>query len=162
LGRFKSLLIASDGEKFSPEGIEEAFVDQSPLLDQCILHNNQDPYTIALIVPNKGAILSQLKPLHLTLESEEGQMAALKLIQKELNQYRPGGKHEDLFPNRWLPTAIGILPEAFTEENKLLNSTMKVVRDKVNIYFKEYVDFLYTSEGKNIFNSKNLESLKNS
>ncbi|BAX78728.1 AMP-dependent synthetase/ligase [Labilibaculum antarcticum] len=161
LGRFKSLLIASDGEKFSPEGIEEAFVDQSPLLDQCILHNNQDAYTIALIVPNKGAIMSQLKPHNLTLESEEGQMMALKLIQNELNQYRPRGKHEDMFPHRWLPTAIGILPEAFTEENKLLNSTMKVVRDRVNSYFKEYVDFLYTPEGKNIFNSKNKESLKN-
>ena len=161
LGRFKSLLIASDGEKFSPEGIEEAFVDQSPLLDQCILHNNQDPYTIALLVPNKGAVLSQLKPLHLTLESEEGQTAALQLIQNELNEYRPGGKHEDMFPHRWLPTAIGILPEAFTEKNRLLNSTMKVVRDRVNSYFKEYVDFLYTPEGKNIFNSKNKESLKN-
>ncbi len=161
LGRFKSLLIASDGEKFSPEGIEEAFVDQSPLLDQCILHNNQDPYTIALVVPNKGAILAQLKAHHLTLESEEGQKTALQLIQHELDEYRLGGKHEDMFPNRWLPTAIAILPEAFTEENKLLNSTMKVVRDKVNIYFKEYVDFLYTPEGKNIINSKNMESLKN-
>ena len=30
LGRFKSLLIASDGEKYSPEGMEEAIVDKSP------------------------------------------------------------------------------------------------------------------------------------
>jgi long-chain acyl-CoA synthetase len=29
LGRFKSLLIASDGEKYSPEGIEEALVEKS-------------------------------------------------------------------------------------------------------------------------------------
>ncbi|MDM8160196.1 AMP-binding protein [Labilibaculum sp. K2S] len=161
LGRFKSLLIANDGEKFSPEGIEEAFVDQSPLLDQCLLYNNQNPYTIALVVPNKGAVLARLKPLHLTLESEEGQTAALELIQNELNEYRPGGKHEDMFPHRWLPTAIGILPEAFTEENKLLNSTMKVVRDRVIGFFKEYVDFLYTPEGKDIFNSRNKENLRN-
>ncbi|PKQ64482.1 long-chain fatty acid--CoA ligase [Labilibaculum filiforme] len=161
LGRFKSLLIASDGEKFSPEGIEEAFVDQSPLMDQCILHNNQDPYTIALVVPNKGAILSRLKNQHLSLETEEGQIAALELIQNELNQYRLGGKHEDMFPHRWLPTAVGILPEAFTEDNKLLNSTMKVVRDKVINHFKEHVDFLYTPEGKNILNAKNKESLRN-
>ncbi|MBI9059717.1 MAG: AMP-binding protein [Labilibaculum sp.] len=160
LGRFKSLLIANDGEKFSPEGIEEAFVDQSPLLDQCILYNNQDPYTIALVVPNKAAILAQLKPHQLGLDSEEGQKMALEIIQNELNQYRPGGKHEDMFPHRWLPTAVGILPEAFTENNKLLNSTMKVVRDRVVSYFKEYVDFLYTPEGKNIQNNKNKDSLK--
>lgn len=160
LGRFKSLLIANDGEKFSPEGIEEAFVDQSPLLDQCILYNNQDPYTIALIVPNKAAILAHLKPHQLGLDSEEGQKKALEVIQNELNQYRPGGKHEDMFPHRWLPTAIGLLPEAFTEDNKLLNSTMKVVRDRVVSYFKEYVDFLYTPAGKNIQNSKNRDSIK--
>ncbi|WP_321317380.1 AMP-binding protein [Labilibaculum sp.] len=160
LGRFKSLLIANDGEKFSPEGIEEAFVDQSPLLDQCLLYNNQNPYTIALVVPNKGAVLARLKPLQLTLESEEGQTAALELIQNELNEYRPGGKHEDMFPHRWLPTAIGILPEAFTEENKLLNSTMKVVRDRVIGFFKEHVDFLYTPDGKDLFNSRNKENLR--
>lgn len=161
LGRFKSLLIANDGEKFSPEGIEEAFVDQSPLLDQCILYNNQDPYTIALAVPNKGAIMSHLKPMNIKPESEEGQKMALELIQTELNEYRKGGKHEDMFPHRWLPTAVGILPEGFTEENKLLNSTMKVVRDKVITHFQDHVDYLYTPEGKNIHNLKNKETIKN-
>ena len=52
-GRFKSLLISSDGEKYSPEGIEEALVGQSKYIDQVMLYNNQSPYTIALIVPNK-------------------------------------------------------------------------------------------------------------
>jgi long-chain acyl-CoA synthetase len=51
LGRFKSLLISDDGEKYSPEGIEEAFSEQSQFIDQCMLYNNQNPYTIALVVP---------------------------------------------------------------------------------------------------------------
>ena len=160
LGRFKSLLIANDGEKFSPEGIEEAFVDQSPLMDQCILYNNQDPYTIALVVPNKAAIVAKLKEQNLSPDSEEGQKAALDLLQVELNEYRPNGKYEEMFPHRWLPTAVAILPEGFTEENKLLNSTMKVVRDKVIAYFKEYVDHLYSPEGKNFFNEKNKQSIE--
>ncbi|WP_282125755.1 AMP-dependent synthetase/ligase [Marinifilum flexuosum] len=160
LGRFKSLLIANDGEKFSPEGIEEAFVDQSPLMDQCILYNNQDPYTIALVVPNKAAIVAKLKEQNLTPDTEEGQKAALDVLQAEMNEYRPGGKYEEMFPHRWLPTAVAILPEAFTEENKLLNSTMKVVRDKVIAYFKEYVDHLYSPEGKNFFNEKNRQSIE--
>lgn len=159
LGRFKSLLISSDGEKFSPEGIEEAFVDQSPYMDQCILHNNQNPYTIALIVPNKGAISAYLRSKKMNPQSERGQKAALQLLQSELNEYRPGGKYEDMFPHRWLPTAVGILPEGFTEENKLLNSTMKVVRDKVITYFSDTVDYLYTPEGKNFFNDKNKETI---
>jgi long-chain acyl-CoA synthetase len=56
LGRFKSLLIANDGEKYSPEGIEEAIVDQSSIIDQCMLFNNQSPYTVGLVVPNIQAI----------------------------------------------------------------------------------------------------------
>ena len=52
LGRYKSLLIADDGEKYSPEGIEEAFTDQSEYIDQCLLHNNQNPYTVALVHPD--------------------------------------------------------------------------------------------------------------
>ncbi len=52
LGRFKSLLIADDGEKFSPESIEEALVQHSKYIDQCMLYNNQNAYTTALIYPN--------------------------------------------------------------------------------------------------------------
>jgi long-chain acyl-CoA synthetase len=160
-GRFKSLLIANDGEKFSPEGIEEAFVHQSSYIDQCILYNNQDPYTIAMLVPNKGAIQSYLREQGLDSKSDSGQVAALKLLQSELNAYKTGGKYQDMFPQRWMPTAVGVLSEAFTEENKLVNSTMKVVRDKVISYFKAYVDYLYTPEGKNFLNTKNKETIQN-
>jgi long-chain acyl-CoA synthetase len=60
LGRMKSLLIANDGEKYSPEVIEEAVVESSPLIDQLMLYNDQSPFTVALLVPNKEAILRQL------------------------------------------------------------------------------------------------------
>jgi len=39
-GRFKSLLIAGDGEKYSPEGIEEAIAELSPYIDYCVLYFN--------------------------------------------------------------------------------------------------------------------------
>ena len=48
LGREKSLLIGHDGEKYSPEGIEETIVDNSPYIDQLMLHNSQSPYTVGL------------------------------------------------------------------------------------------------------------------
>lgn len=60
LGRFKSLLIGSDGEKYSPEGIEEALVEHSSCIDQLILYNNQSPYTTALLVPNKERLRKHL------------------------------------------------------------------------------------------------------
>ena len=51
LGRFKSLLIANDGEKYSPEGIEEAIVEKSKFIDYCILYNDCLLYTSLLPDP---------------------------------------------------------------------------------------------------------------
>lgn len=160
LGRFKSLLIGSDGEKFSPEGIEEALIDQSPFIDQCMLYNNQNAWTSGMIVPNLPAINRELEKHGLKPGSNEAKIEALKIIQSEVDAYKAGGKFAGSFPERWLPTTIAILPEAFTEQNHLLNSTMKMVRGKITEYFKNELEFLYTPEAKNIVNEVNLEALK--
>ena len=159
-GRFKSLLISSDGEKYSPEGIEEALVGQSKYIDQVMLFNNQSPYTIALIVPNKDNLKRKLAHKGLTLESEEGRKYAIKKYEKELNKYKKGGEFEGMFPERWLPSTFAILPEPFTEQNQMINSTMKMVRGKIEKFYADRIEFLYSAEGKQIFNEKNLDSLK--
>ena len=158
-GRFKSLLISSDGEKYSPEGIEEAYVGQSKYIDQVMLYNNQSPYTIALIVPNKEALKRKLAFSNLTLDSEEGRKVALKKMEEELNKYKKGGEFEGMFPERWLPSTFAILKEPFTEQNQMINSTMKMVRGKIEKFYAERIDYLYSSEGKQIFNEKNLEAI---
>ena len=159
-GRFKSLLISSDGEKYSPEGIEEALVGQSKYIDQVMLYNNQSPYTIALIVPNKDNLKRKLAHKDLTLESEEGRKYAIKKLEKELNKYKKGGDFEGMFPERWLPSTFAILPEPFTEQNQMINSTMKMVRGKIEKFYADRIEFLFSAEGKQIFNEKNLDSLK--
>ncbi len=161
LGRFKSLLIANDGEKYSPEGIEEVFVEYSRYIDQCMLYNNQNPYTIALIVPNKGPILYWLNEQGLSIETEEGQCAALTKIQSELDKFKQNGELGGKFPQRWFPAAIGILDEPFTEQNRFLNSTLKMVRNKIAKHYAEKIDFLYTPQGKNICNKENMKAIRN-
>jgi len=160
LGRFKSLLIGSDGEKFSPEGIEESLVDQSPFFDQCMLYNNQNAYTSGMFVPNMPAINREIEKRGLKPGTDEALAEGLRIIQQEIDAYKTGGKFENSYPERWLPATVAILPEAFTEQNHLLNSTMKMVRGKINEYFKEELEFLYTPEAKNIVNQRNLEALK--
>ncbi len=155
LGREKSLLIGHDGEKYSPEGIEEMVVAKSAFLDQMMLYNNQSPYTVALVVPNKDAILQWLAKKNLTSQTQEGQDAALRLIQAEIEVFRQGGKFSGMFPDRWLPSAIGILGESFTEQNRFLNSTMKMVRGRIADFYKNRIDFLFTPEGKAICNHQN-------
>jgi long-chain acyl-CoA synthetase len=160
LGRFKSLLIADDGEKFSPEGIEEAVSEQSKYIDQCMLYNNQKPYTVALVVPNQHALKGYLDERNLTADSDEGKRAITTLLENEVNEYRTNGKYGHMFPQRWLPVAIGILEEGFTEENGLMNSTMKIVRGKIMDKYKDLIDYLYTPDAKDVSNERNLEEIE--
>ncbi|MCB9015097.1 MAG: AMP-binding protein [Lentimicrobiaceae bacterium] len=159
LGRFKSLLIANDGEKYSPEGIEEAIMDQSPFISQCMLYNNQHSYTVGLIVPDIASVNREL--LHKGIEpgSDEGIEAALKLIDHEVDAYFKGGRHAGQFPERWLPSAICILPEGFTEHNHFMNSTLKIVRAKITDHYASELDFLYTPQAKNTSNDLNRKNL---
>ncbi|MNS75772.1 Long-chain-fatty-acid--CoA ligase FadD15 [compost metagenome] len=159
LGRFKSLLIGSDGEKYSPEGIEESLVENSKFIDQVMLHNNQDAYTTALLVPNKESLKSYLRQKGLNWESEEGKKEAIKMLQAEVNEYKSQGKFAGIFPERWLPATFAILPEGFTEQNHFLNSTLKMVRGKITDHYQNRIEALYTAEGKNILNDENFRSL---
>ncbi len=159
VGRFKSLLIAADGEKYSPEGIEENLVESSKYIDGALLHNSQDPYTIALITPNKEALKSYVKEQGLDPETKEAKVKMLELLQDEVNMYRKGGRLAGAFPERWLPAAVCVLPEPWTEQNHFLNSSMKVVRGRVEEAYKANMEFAYTPEGKNIVNEMNLASL---
>lgn len=159
VGRFKSLLISADGEKYSPEGIEENLVESSKYIDGALLHNSQDPYTIALVTPNKEALKAYVKELGLDPSSDEAKKKMLEKIQEEVNMYRKGGRLAGAFPERWLPAAVCVLPEPWTEQNHFLNSSMKVVRGRIEEAYKEHMEYAYTPEGKNIINKMNLASL---
>lgn len=160
MGRFKSLLIADDGEKFSPEGIEEAFSEQSKYIDQCMLYNNQRPYTVALIVPNQHALKLYLESRNLSASTEEGKRAVLNLIEGEISEYRINGRFGHMFPHRWLPVALGILNESFNEENGMMNSTMKIVRGKITERYQDFIEWLYTPMGKIVYNERNMEEVE--
>ncbi|HDS07962.1 MAG TPA: long-chain fatty acid--CoA ligase [Bacteroides sp.] len=161
LGRFKSLLIADDGEKYSPEGIEETFTDQSEYIAQCMLYNNQNPYTVALLHPDRDALLRFLKGKGMDPGSEEAAGACLTLLDEEVRQYRSNGKYGNMFPQRWIPASLAVLDEGFTIENRLMNPTYKIVRPRIEQHHEELLRFLYTPDSKNILNARNLEAMKN-
>ncbi len=157
LGRFKSLLISSDGEKYSPEGMEEAIVDKSPFIDQIMIYNNQTPYTIALVVGSKENLNRELDARG--VKGSERATEAAKIIAGEVAKYRSGGVYADEFPDRWVPAVIALADEPFTEQNGLVNSTMKVVRNKVEKRFADAIAHAYTAEGKVIDNARNIEAI---
>jgi long-chain acyl-CoA synthetase len=125
-----------------------------------MLHNNQDPYTVGLIVPNKESIKQLVKERGMDLEDEQTQQRILHLIHEDINHFRRGGKFEGEFPERWLPSAIAVLDNNFNEQNKMMNSTMKIVRNRVYETYKQRIDSLYKSDAKNITHPENIATLK--
>jgi len=160
LGRFKSLLIASDGEKYSPEGIEESLIQHSKLIENVLLYNNQNPYTTALIVPSKEALKRALNEKQINLSSPEAEEEAIRMLAGEIGRFKTGGEMGEMFPDRWLPSTFAVIEESFTEQNGLVNSTMKVVRGKVETKYRDRIEHLYTPEGKTAVNEKNRQYIR--
>ena len=134
-------------------------MEKSAFFDQVMLYNNQDIYTVGLLVVNQSTLKDHLSKRGLDPTAGEGQKAALEMIKKELNRFMPGGDLEGMFPPRWLPAAVSIIREPFAESNGLMNSTMKIVRPAIQAHYRSTIDFLYTPEGKNIFHASNMEAI---
>jgi long-chain acyl-CoA synthetase len=109
------------------------------------------------LVLNRDALGAALTRQNLSSETVEGQDTALDLLKAEIDAYRQGGRYAGIFPERWLPAAIAVLGEGFTEQNRMLNSTLKVVRGRVVEAYRDRINFLYTPEGKDLHNSQNRE-----
>ena len=160
LGRVKSLLISSNGEKYSPESIEESLINNSSIIEQVLLDNDHKPYTVALIYPNMDGLCDVVKENNLELDNPETIKFVIKLFQDEIDKYKTGGEYKEHYPEMWLPSTFAFLGEGFTEQNGFLNSTMKVIRGKVIEYYKDRIDYLFKPEGKNIYNHRNENIIK--
>ena len=157
-GRVKSLLISNSGEKYSPEGIESSILETSPYIQQVMLYNQQSPCTIALVVPAVEAIRATLRKQSLTLNTEAGQDAAIRLIQDSLNAYRREGSHAGLFPDPWLPMTFAILDRPFSAQDGLLTATSKLVRHKIAMAYAVRIQSLFTPQGMNPLNEANRQA----
>ena len=157
-GRVKSLLISNSGEKYSPEGIESSILETSPYIQQVMLYNQQSPCTIALGVPAVEAIRATLRKQSLTLNTEAGQDAAIRLIQDSLNAYRREGSHAGLFPDPWLPMTFAVLDRPFSAQDGLLTATSKLVRHKIAMAYAVRIQSLFTPQGMNPLNEANRQA----
>jgi len=60
-----------------------------------------------------------------------------------------------MFPERWLPSTFAVLEEPFTEQNRFLNSTMKIVRGRIEEAYQDRIAEMHRAEGANVCNAKN-------
>lgn len=143
-GRAKALLISQNGEKYSPEEIEEAINNTSPFVFQSMLYMDHSPYTTAVITLDEIYVKSYIKKSGISNADE-----LIKEIQKSVNQFKQENDYKAKFPEMWTPSVFVIADEAFSEENKMVNSTMKMVRYKVEEAYKTHLNDIYTKNLKN-------------
>ncbi len=66
----------------------------------------------------------------------------------------------DKFPEKWIPTTFQIASEVFTEQNQMINSTMKMVRRKIQESYSQQIEFMYSPSGSDIVNPLNIDAIK--
>lgn len=141
-GREKALLIAADGEKYSPETIEEAIVNTSRFVNQIMAYNDQCKFTSALITLNTDALKDALLQHG---ETEEPTMeTVIDLVKSDLCAFKHHAEYGKI-PAQWCPSSFAIIPFAFDENNGLINSTLKLVRHKVREYYHSRIEEIYAS-----------------
>ncbi|MDA3808847.1 MAG: AMP-binding protein [Spirochaetaceae bacterium] len=150
-GRAKALLIGQDGEKYSPEEIEETVISSQELISQIMLYCDHNNYTSCLLTID-GATVKSLK---LSNEKE-----LLERIWENLNAWKSASSGAGKFPSIWTPSTYQLITEPFSEQNKMINSTMKMVRYKITETYEDRINYMYSDEGKVHVNDWNLEAAK--
>ncbi len=151
-GRAKALLISADGEKYSPEEIEEGIMNSSELVDQIMVYNDMRKYTVGLVVLNDGAVAKLVRDRGLS-----GTEELLRAVYDSLYAFKEEGRISPL----WIPSTFALIGEPFSEEKGLINSTLKLVRHRVAEYYADRIEGMYSGrEGTDFFNEKNREAVE--
>lgn len=150
-GRNKALLISEDGEKYSPESIEEAIINTSEFIHQAMIYNDHKKYTTAVVT---------IDPLKTPILKGKDHKEVVELIKKDLHTFKKDPVYAKQFPQKWTPSFFYIAPEVFSEDNKMVNSTMKMVRHKVVEHHKGAIEKLYEPNASKKADELNIQSVK--
>jgi long-chain acyl-CoA synthetase len=146
VGRIKSLLVGSNGEKYSPEALEQHISDTVPFVSQVVLYNQQNPFTVALVVPAMGPVADFMRARGLTGATDGELDQVLEALRRDLLRYRSDPALKSLFVADWTPKTYALLPEAFSESNGTMNAGMKIVRRAIVSRYRNRIEKLYGEE----------------
>jgi len=154
VGREKALLIAEDGEKYSPEEIEEAVTFSTDIIDQIMAWCEQRKYVTALVSLDAGKVERLIKA-----EGIRNAGTLLERLKDEFGKFRNDPKAKKVQP-AWMPAVFQIVPEPFSDKNGTVNSTMKIVRHRIASVYADLVEYSYSAEGSKTVNARNAATLK--
>jgi len=103
-----------------------------------MIHNDHKKNTTALITLDRNKTIEWIKKENISSKEH-----ILQKLKEEMLLFNSQSEFKNKFPKKWIPNSFQIIAENFSEENKMINSTLKMVRHRITETYQERLDLMY-------------------
>lgn len=136
-GRIKDIIITAGGKNVSPIPLEEE-IAKCPIVEHCVVVGDQRPFIGALVTLDPESLTIWLPAHGLSTETPVDRLATNAAVREEIQQYVD--KANATVSRAESVRKFAVLDTQFTQENKCLTPSLKVVRPAVNRVFADVID----------------------
>lgn len=136
-GRIKDIIITAGGKNVSPIPLEEE-IAKCPIVEHCVVVGDQRPFIGALVTLDPESLAIWLPAHGLSTETPVDRLATNAAVREEIQQYVD--KANATVSRAESVRKFAVLDTQFTQENKCLTPSLKVVRLAVNRVFADAID----------------------
>ena len=136
-GRIKDIIITAGGKNVSPIPLEEE-IAKCPIVEHCVVVGDQRPFIGALVTLDPESLALWLPAHGLSTETPFDRLATNAAVREEIQQYVD--KANATVSRAESVRKFAVLDTQFTQENKCLTPSLKVVRPAVNRVFADVID----------------------
>ena len=136
-GRIKDIIITAGGKNVSPIPLEEE-IAKCPIVEHCVVVGDQRPFIGALVTLDPESLALWLPAPGLSTETPVDRLATNAAVREEIQQYVD--KANATVSRAESVRKFAVLDTQFTQENKCLTPSLKVVRPAVNRVFADVID----------------------
>ena len=136
-GRIKDIIITAGGKNVSPIPLEEE-IAKCPIVELCVVVGDQRPFIGALVTLDPESLALWLPAHGLSTETPVDRLATNAAVREEIQQYVD--KANATVSRAESVRKFAVLDTQFTQENKCLTPSLKVVRPAVNHVFADVID----------------------
>ena len=136
-GRIKDIIITAGGKNVSPIPLEEE-IAKCPIVEHCVVVGDQRPFIGALVTLDPESLALWLPAHGLSTETPVDRLATNAAVREEIQQYVD--KANAAVSRAESVRKFAVLDTQFTQENKCLTPSLKVVRPAVNRVFADVID----------------------
>jgi long-chain acyl-CoA synthetase len=108
-----------------------------------MVYNDMRKYTTAIVTLDSAKVTKYVEKHHIA----DGEVL-LKAIIQDFYQFKNSSEYRNKIPERWIPSTFQIAPELFSAQNHMINTTMKMVRHKIQEVYPDKLNVMYNARRK--------------